>query len=171
MKPLRANSPWTDERIGRLIKLHAAGLSYAEIGAALGMSRSAAIGKAARLGLGVPPGEIARRQAQAMAVANGVRLERQRTAASPRSATRKIGVREMRALPELVCAPVPESHPCTLMDLGPRSCRWPLWGDDEEQKLYCGAVTDDERAYCEVHHLIAHHRYSREDAKVLVAQD
>lgn len=42
---------WTAERIDQLRKLHAANLSFQEIGTAIGMTRSACRGKASRLGL------------------------------------------------------------------------------------------------------------------------
>ncbi len=44
------NSPWTDALVARLKKLCANGLSRAEIGKAMGMSRNAVIGKLRRIG-------------------------------------------------------------------------------------------------------------------------
>jgi len=42
---------WPAARVARLRELHAAGLSYAAIGRALGTTTNAAVGKAHRLGL------------------------------------------------------------------------------------------------------------------------
>ena len=49
---------WTDERLDRLRAMYADGHSCAAIGAALGISKSAIIGKVNRLGLPKPPREI-----------------------------------------------------------------------------------------------------------------
>lgn len=45
----------------------------------------------------------------------------------------------------------------SLMELGPRTCRWPL--GDEPPFLFCGNDTGHrERRYCPVHHVAAYHR-------------
>lgn len=50
------NDPWPEERVERLRMLTALGWSGSQIGEALGLTRSAVIGKRARLGLSVPVG-------------------------------------------------------------------------------------------------------------------
>lgn len=66
-KPRKRNkytSPWNDELVALLRKLHAEGVSYARIAKQLGngITRSAAIGKGQRLGLFVSPDDALRRQ-------------------------------------------------------------------------------------------------------------
>lgn len=46
---------WTDENVATLRRMHGAGEPFSRIAHTIGMSRSAAIGKAHRLGLGRPP--------------------------------------------------------------------------------------------------------------------
>jgi GcrA cell cycle regulator len=49
----------------------------------------------------------------------------------------------------------------TLLELGPRTCRWPIGDVGEPGFFFCGNPTDPERVYCPVHHAVAHYRGNR----------
>ena len=55
---------WTDERLEKLKKLWAQGLSISQIGEALGVSRNAIAGKAHRMGLPKRPSPISKPKAE-----------------------------------------------------------------------------------------------------------
>ena len=55
---------WTDERLEKLKKLWAQGLSISQIGEALGVSRNAIAGKAHRMGLPKRPSPISKSKAE-----------------------------------------------------------------------------------------------------------
>jgi hypothetical protein len=131
---------WDEARIGQLRALHAEGLSFVDIAQRMGVTRSAALGKAYRLGITTGVRTVARRVRLPAFTANLDQLARE-----PRPSP----------LPaECFGAPLPASQPCGLLDLTTKSCRWPLWNDDRAKKLFCGAVTDD-GPYCPTHRAIA----------------
>lgn len=137
---------WTDEAVDRLRAAVTAGRSYSDIAAELGISRNSAIGKGQRLG-------IKSEHTQA------TKHRRARPRTSPRI-ERQQRYRMQHNLEELAReprpAPLEQPKPCTLLDLTATSCRWPLWGDGDAEKFYCGAVAMAERTYCAAHHAIAH---------------
>jgi len=49
----------------------------------------------------------------------------------------------------------------SLLELGPRTCRWPVGDVGEPGFFFCGNETDPERSYCTTHHLLAHYRGNR----------
>jgi hypothetical protein len=141
----QGESIWTTERVDTLRKLHADGMAFSLIGAQLGISRNAAIGKAARLGLDarphfnnapvrkLDPEERARRLAQRNEHRNAVqRLYRKLHAPS-------------EPLPPPTPAP-PEFLGIALLDLERNHCRYPrdegagvsFCGQPIERGSYCG---------------------------------
>jgi GcrA cell cycle regulator len=46
----------------------------------------------------------------------------------------------------------------SLLQLGPRTCRWPVGDVGEPGFCFCGNRTDADRVYCPVHHIVAHGR-------------
>lgn len=182
MRPRRGNSPWTEEFLARLKALHARGSSYREIAAALGISRSAAIGKAMRLGLGVPPQERVRRQRDAARAehlrrreakqartvfhTNVEQLAREPRPERNRQGWNRGGPSKAPSAVDPSIASLAESRPCTLLDLSSMTCRWPLWADDEPEKLFCGAEALPDCPYCTGHARIAFDgRPTRRDAR------
>lgn len=179
---------WTDDAIAELHRLHATGASYSAIGDALGITRNAAIGKARRLGLaGLRLSEEVREAKRRKRIAN--KDERRRCAMTnieqlalpPRAAApveksqrkrRVVSFTVFNAGPSLEPTPtnysanaLPDSQPCTLLDLTPTSCRWPLWTDDDAERLFCGAVTAGEHSYCAVHRQIASARPAQREQR------
>lgn len=128
---------WTDDMVALLRILHAEGHSFGVIGAQLGVSRNAAIGKATRLGFekrGSPnPKPI-------------VRPTRKTGLIRARLATAETAAADMCDLePEQV------ANPLTLMQLEPDSCRWPVSGEGADT-LFCGAKAADGCSYCARHY-------------------
>jgi hypothetical protein len=131
---------WTDEKEAELRRLHAEGKSYSEIGAAIGVSRNAAIGKAKRLGL------AGRNSHQPRARESHVRR---------RSATRIAYIKAQTGKPRLpfIVKPPEEvsKKPVKFSDLAPTHCRWVLSGDGINT-LFCGDEIHS-RSYC-IHHFV-----------------
>jgi GcrA cell cycle regulator len=46
----------------------------------------------------------------------------------------------------------------SLLQLGPRTCRWPIGDVGAPEFCFCGNKTDPDRVYCPVHHVVAHGR-------------
>lgn len=133
---------WTAERIGILQQRQSDGVSFAQIAAELGCSRSAAIGKSHRLNLPRPlvraqPGPKPRRVNRLTALMfAGKQLPPARSVKKP--------------------API-ACNPITLMELRSEHCRWPVSGERAET-LFCGCARADERPYCDEHCCMAYRR-------------
>ena len=141
-------SHWSDDRIERLKKLWANGMSGSWVAAALGVSRNAVLGKVHRLGLmGTKPRRapkspeelVAARKLRA-ARSNDTRLGRRREArlANP------IPAKPARPL---VCEAVEPRH-VDLLDLEPGDCRW-AYG--EGPYTFC-ATPKFHGSYCATHY-------------------
>jgi hypothetical protein len=145
------DSIWTEELVSRFIKLHSDGLSFVAIGEALGLTKSACIGKAGRLKL------PARRKS----------ADRPRQERKPREpnvkAVNKPKLRIVRAgygngmrldlsvttdLPIFTCVDEGSLNK-TLSELGPNECKY-IAGDPREAALYCGHPIY-KRSYCVEH--------------------
>lgn len=147
---------WNEANTAEFVRLHAEGLSFSAIGSQIGCSRNAAIGKAHRMGLEKRPPTRSERPKRE-------RIRRQRFREVP---PMRIGENRLypvlplpKPLPD-IAASAPTSHSCTLMDLGPLTCRWPLWSDAEPTQLFCGVVPVNGLAYCEHHCRRAYQRRS-----------
>ncbi|WP_417411218.1 GcrA family cell cycle regulator [Hoeflea sp.] len=160
---------WTDERVERLKKLWADGLSASQIAAQLGgVSRNAVIGKVHRLNL---PGR-AKSGGQAS-------VRTKRTTAAPRApnyagrtaatqTTRPVGRSsggaalkqdmdlDVVASEEIDTRPmddvvVPISRRLTLVELSERTCKWPVGDPLQEGFHFCGNDSGDASPYCGYH--------------------
>jgi GcrA cell cycle regulator len=147
---------WDDESIAELKRLHAEGLSYSEIGAALEekfnviCSRNSAIGKALRLGLDKrkPAGN------------------RNPTPRGPRRQhTRMHGFHPSPSIKQSQPEPamiddqqIPQEQRRNLFDLENHHCRWPVGDVGTPEFFFCGhpsADVDRCRPYCARHAAIA----------------
>lgn len=114
---------WTDERLAGLKRYAAAGLSGSQIAEQLGgLSRSAVIAKARRMGVHITSYE-----------------EKRELGLLPPARKRKPTAID----PSLRFA-------CTIMGLGDETCRWPM-GEPTHDMLYCGAPTAGYGPYCAWH--------------------
>ena len=163
---------WTDERVERLKRLWAEGLSASQIAAQLGgVSRNAVIGKVHRLNL---PG---RAKAGGTVAAN--RPAKRAPAAAPRPAavaprvpttrtvTRPVGATLLReeieidAAQEITYRPagnvvVPISRKLALTELTERTCKWPMGDPLTDDFHFCGCESSDTSPYCTYHAKLAY---------------
>lgn len=146
---------WTDERVEKLKRLWAEGLSASQIATQLGgVSRNAVIGKAHRLNLAV------RSKAGRPRASGTSRAPRTKPAVSPPTSSSG-----------LVCAPyvaeaqaptpsravstvVPTFLRLTLTDLNEHTCKWPVGDPLKDDFFFCGVGTEE--TYCGYHAKIAY---------------
>ncbi|HET9717384.1 MAG TPA: GcrA family cell cycle regulator [Pseudolabrys sp.] len=136
------HSTWTTERVTQLRNYVSAGLTCAQIAHEIGVSRNAVIGKINRLG-----------------------LSRSRHKAEPRTHSdaplrRRIFLRRpvLKALlhSEPITDDVLSAQPCSLLELGPRRCRWPIASGNPGAFTFCGNSTPDGISYCAGHARMAY---------------
>jgi GcrA cell cycle regulator len=163
---------WTDERVERLKRLWAEGLSASQIATQLGgVSRNAVIGKVHRLNL---PGRVKAGGTQA-----ATRTAPKRTTSAPRApnfaartttnpartAPQAVGVaavaQEVEAVqPTELRAPsnvvVPMSRKLSLTDLTERTCKWPMGDPLKDDFHFCGSDSADTSPYCKYHARLAY---------------
>lgn len=159
---------WTDERVARLAKLWAEGLSASQIATDLGgVTRNAVIGKVHRLGLSgraKPAGKsnaASRRKPAARAAGgNGGGGGGTRT----RQTTRTVGNTVIKVdfeedvafrpkpVEDLV---MPVSRELGLLQLTEATCKWPTGDPTMPGFSFCGHSTNDDKPYCEFHNKLA----------------
>jgi len=122
-------STWTPERIAEITRLWGDGLTTAEIGKIVGVTKNAVVGKAHRLGLPARPSPIRR--------ANGAN-----------------GGRAALSRP-VVKAPVKPPRPIVLSTSGAR-CKWPFGHPDEAEFHFCGSPSLVNKPYCPEHYQMAY---------------
>jgi|SRR5690606_15711610 len=132
-----AAEDWTKDRVEMLRKLCAENLSFDVIGALMGITRSAAIGKAKRLGIQKFPAKPSPRQRPVTASGKRILTPRIVTAGPVKADD----------------APAPLMIP--LLDLTDQMCRWPC-GDPRDPAFgFCGHEKVRGSAWCEYHKSIA----------------
>lgn len=145
-----SGTAWPDEKIVRLRSLCDEGLSAKQIGAELGCTRNAIIGKASRLGLflrgvaggGRPPGGRPPKESS----------HRQRSRVA-----RLVELRENAVDLPFLPPPVEHTHGNkTLLDLGTGDCRWPLGAQTDPATIFCGELAIKGRSYCGCHFSVAY---------------
>ena len=167
---------WTDERVEKLKKLWAEGLSASQIAAQLGgVSRNAVIGKVHRLNLpgrakagGAPAAARAPKRTAAPAA-----TAPRNPAFSPRAVARPQAVRpagiemteqdfetetaveETRYQPAGNNVVVPISRRLQLVQLNERTCKWPNGDPLSEDFSFCGNEAGESGPYCGYHSKIA----------------
>lgn len=144
-----AAEDWTDEKVKTLTRMWAEGLSASVIGAKIGMSRNAVIGKRIRIGL---PGRGGN--------GGGWRRSREDLAAH---------IQELRTFETKMKAALPKYQPKTqadgdapvplmisLLDLTDQMCRWPVNSPERGGEfLFCAHEKDRGSPYCSFHERIA----------------
>jgi GcrA cell cycle regulator len=158
-------SPWRDEaKVALLKQMIAEGAFRSDIARALGVTRSAVIGKAKRLGLSLAgsAGEAARAAAAKRWSARSPRKRCRKadvsetlvTDSDPR-AKAEIGNPRLRKRRHAAESARPEKTPAplmlTLLELTPHSCRWPFGDPDRRGFGFCGHAQAEGSSYCEAH--------------------
>lgn len=141
---------WPHDRITKLRELASIPLlSAAQIGAKLGVSRHAVIGKCFRLSLALP-----RAGSKSPITRSGGRKPRAKQArpeSGPRWTTPGGDYLPLEAHDESLFLNIPDaSTQCRLLDLKPHSCRWPI-GEPSAME-FCGATKRPGSSYCPHHH-------------------
>ena len=142
---------WTAEDEQRFARCVADGMSSGQAGAELGITRSAAIGKAKRMKLtwDRARGEVQQRR---------VRPKRRGPPAwhqPPAHAVRTEPVKIVTGDP----AEIPERQRKSILDLGNEHCRWPYGDVGTPDFFFCGAPEADcsgGQPYCRAHSAIAY---------------
>lgn len=168
---------WTDERVEKLTKLWAEGLSASQIAAQLGgVSRNAVIGKVHRLNL---PGRA--KSGGAIATARPAAAKRPAAPAAPRpqtftarpaaapsrTANRNTAPSSMKDEFETnefpmhdysasANASVPNARRLALTELTERTCKWPVGDPLTDDFHFCGCEASESSPYCKFHAKMAY---------------
>jgi GcrA cell cycle regulator len=146
---------WSTEHTEQLRALWGRKLSASEIGAIIGCSRHAVIGKAHRIGL--PP--IERAPARKPPV-RGRDRQFPRIRKRGRTPATIAADAELKDIPLTV---IGEPRMLSIVDLDSTTCRWPI-GDPRTSSFgYCGHPTGPASRYCAGHHAIAYRPAESED--------
>lgn len=127
---------WTPEQIGQLTRLWSEGLSTAEIGKRLGISKNAVVGKAHRLHLNSRPSPIKR--------------------VGPRPAIVRQPTHVRQAAPAMASAPAPQPAPMRIVELSSQACRWPIGHPGDENFHFCTQRAIQGKPYCVEHSAVAY---------------
>lgn len=130
-------STWTDHRTAELQKFFDLGLSCSKIGARIGVTRNAVIGKLHRMGLSRPRDPV------------------EKKAKEPRTYTSRIRAWKPKPILQRVHEAVERSPKNkTFFDLCEGECKWPL--GDESPYLFCAHDVLPELPYCAHHAQMAY---------------
>ncbi|MCY6382549.1 GcrA family cell cycle regulator [Hoeflea prorocentri] len=159
---------WTDERVERLKKLWADGLSASQIAAELGgVSRNAVIGKVHRLHLPGRAKSGGSSASRSKRVASGSRSSYGSSRSTvTRSIPRTSGATALKqeviadAIAEIDTRPVedvvvPIFRKLALTELTEKTCKWPVGDPLQEDFYFCGTDCDDNAPYCGYHSKLA----------------
>jgi GcrA cell cycle regulator len=150
-------TPWTDERVERLKSMWMDGRSASEIARELGgVSRNAVIGKVHRLGLSGRQGSRSKPAAAAKPGRKAAARAQKPAVPARRPSHRNSGpALALRADPEpfvenvaVTGEVIPMTRNLTLLELGPRTCRWPIGDPQSPDFRFCGAPTESGQVYC-----------------------
>jgi GcrA cell cycle regulator len=167
---------WAEETIIRLRSLWDEGLSTAEIGRRLGVSKNAVVGKAHRLDLPARPSPIRRdggggtpRRSAPRRVAGPTLPPLSST--TPIAAS-SVGAALLPPMAALAPKPVPVPPPVRVTPPAPRpygrivTCCWPLGEPGTRSFRFCDVASEPGKPYCSAHVKLAYVRVRdrREDA-------
>ncbi len=159
---------WTEERVEKLKKLWADGLSASQIAAQLGgVSRNAVIGKVHRLSLpgraksgGSSSAPRAKRTTSAPRAPNYASRAAVRTVARSTGATALKQEESADAMQAVDPRPiqdvvVPISRHLVLTELTERTCKWPIGDPLHDDFHFCGNDSGENTPYCKYHARLA----------------
>jgi GcrA cell cycle regulator len=148
---------WTPERIDQLRNCVVAGLTCSQIAAAIGVTRNSIIGKIHRLGLapGRPPAASGRRRAAPAAPPRHTQ----------RRALRMVRTQVLEYADALEpAAQIDGAQRCSLLELAPGSCRWPISDPGKSDFGFCGHEVIAGVSYCAGHARMAYRLPARRRA-------
>ena len=153
---------WDEDTIEKLLTLHHEGKTAGEIGAELGKTRNAVIGKLHRMGM-------ARKQLEAAKLAREKEEEERRLAEQAKrdDAATKEGAKPNGQDQEVSELDTIEAHResaknaeekslrLSLMELTSRTCKWPIGDPATEEFWFCGLPSQPGKPYCTAHNNLA----------------
>jgi GcrA cell cycle regulator len=141
-----ASATWTSTRVEQLKTCIKAGYSCSQIAAEIGVTRNAVIGKLNRLGLSRPKVIAAKEP------------ERKRDAWRPRTLTQHQILMKLPPAPPTAeeAIALVKGPGCSLLDLSPGKCRWPLSEPGTAAFCFCGNRQVEGLPYCVGHARIAY---------------
>lgn len=147
---------WTEESIARLRSLWSEGLSTAEIGRRLNISKNAVVGKAHRLNLPSRPSPIRRSEGTATPRTAAPKRAQGPTLPPLSPSVNNTVMPPLRAIVSQPRSQQPRSTPCC----------WPIGEPGKPSFHFCNAPAVASKPYCEEHASIAYVRIRdrREDA-------
>lgn len=152
---------WTDERIERLKKLWADGLSASQIAGELGgVTRNAVIGKVHRLQLSgrVKTTSTTLQRSRKAVARPTVRAAAPRSVVTTRgnlAMVQSVDVEEVVAYRPMEEVVVPISRRISIMELREGTCRWPLGDPLSPEFVFCGGDCETGKPYCTAHAQVA----------------
>ncbi len=149
-----AHSPWTPERIEQLRNCVASGLSCSQIAAEIGVTRNAVIGKIHRLGLS--PGRPAAPARSCPPRARQPRLSPQRQFLRLMFAQAPSHAGDDAAPMAVENMAVESMQRCSLVELAPGKCRWPVGDPCTADFAFCGNEARAGFSYCAGHARMAY---------------
>jgi len=170
---------WSDGQLERLDDMWASGFSASEIGAVVGKTRSAVLGKVRRRKLPfrvtlkrLPGGFPAKPKERKP---RKFYMSARRRAAVHVDASIPLPKPEPVKLQDDIWSPLPGARPATMDALGKDMCRWPI--GEGRPFLFCGCEVIDGRSYCPSHDAKAngrgtsYERYAVKDARAIVRSE
>lgn len=147
-RPVR--SDWSDERVEILKSLIRSGYSGSRIAARLGVTRSAVLGKASRLGLAIG---VSRPRIPGLSVSDSRKPNRTPVVKAKRSPVIRGPVleRTTNPLPE-----IDDIARVKFPELEPHHCRFPVGDPRKPEFGFCGLDRIPRSAYCGHHHSRTH---------------
>lgn len=150
------SATWTAERVEQLKAGVNAGLSCSQIACDIGVSRNAVIGKLNRLGLARGRTAAVRRTERASAP-----RPRHPAIITQRQMLRAVYA---EAPPVAQEASVVSMARCSLLELGQKTCRWPISEPDAADFAFCGNTAAAGLPYCAGHVRMAYRVPARRHA-------
>ena len=151
-------TPWTEEKLALLRELFDEGYSYARMAKAIGVTRSAALGKIYRLGWQrAMPSEI-------------LNPAHRRNIKSPYNPNYIVDTKDTKKIePESVDdgATAFDKRNVPLIELHPKGCKYPTHQPPPQKHRFCNAPSKPNSPYCETHHKRCYNtNYERSASKV-----
>jgi len=166
---------WTDERVERLKKMWAEGLTASNIAKELGdVTRNAVIGKVHRLGLSGRAKSTRKPVKRTVKTANAktAKSEMKQSVTVNTSTTVSVGNTALKA--EVLAQPsiIPQRTPleelviplhqrASILQLNEHRCKWPIGDPTDEDFHYCGRQKDPAKSYCDHHCGVAYQTQDR----------
>ena len=144
---------WTEDRVEKLAKLWASGLSASQVAKELGgVTRNAVIGKVHRLGLS---GRAKPSRPTKRAAAKRTSMPRARTAVSAAPRAPKAPAVAPRPVP-IEAKPMDDGAYATILTVTEDMCKWPLGDPSSADFRFCGRGADKGEPYCKAHAQLAY---------------